>query len=278
MHISDPVLVREDGVPLYTLSSAVDDGEIGITHILRGEDHVTNTAVQIQVFQALGYNVPEFGHNALLQMADSKLSKRVGGGEVKALREAGYEPMAVNSLLARLGSSDPIEPFADIHSLIQQFDISKFGRAAANYDEAELERLNEKLLHQLSYNAVAERLQHMGLETLDEPFWLAIRENLKRLADAKDWWEMVYQPITPVIEDERFTQDAAALLPEGTLSEAAYHEWIDRVKVATGRKGKQLFMPIRLALTGRKDGPELPKLFSLLDKKKLSLRLQGETV
>lgn len=275
-HISDPVLIRGDGVPLYTLSSTVDDGETGTTHILRGEDHVTNTAVQLQVFEALGYEPPQFGHNALLQMAEGKLSKRTGGGEIKNLREKGYEAMAVNSLLARLGTSDPVEVFNDMEALISQFDIKKFGRAAANYDEGELERLNEKLLSRLPYSAISSRLEEMCLGEITEAFWLAVRENLSRLEDIRDWWEMVHQPITPVIEDEKFTHDAAALLPDEALSEAAYHEWIDRVKVATGRKGKNLFMPIRLALTGRPDGPELPKLFSLLDTETISLRLQGQ--
>lgn len=271
---SDPVLVRADGVPLYTLSSTVDDCDSGITHILRGEDHVSNTAVQSQIFEALGHTPPQFGHNALLQMADGKLSKRKGGGDIKGLREAGYEPMAINSLLARLGSSDSIEAFAKMDELIAHFDISKFGRAAATYDENELARLNEKLIAHTSFAAAQPRLAALGI-TADETFWNGIRGNLPMFADAKTWWEILHQPITPPADEVEFTRKAAELLPTGTWDEVSYKAWVEAVKEATGRKGKELFMPLRRALTGREDGPEMPKLFSLIEPQKAQARLMG---
>lgn len=273
-NISDPVLVREDGVPLYTLSSTVDDGETGTTHILRGEDHVTNTAVQIQIFEALGYTPPLFAHNALLQMKDAKLSKRTGeGGTVVGLRKDGYEPMAVNSLLARLGTSDAIEAFADMNALIEQFDISKFGRAAANYDEGELERLNHIVLGMRHFKDVQKRLKELGLDTIDEAFWNSIRANLTKLDDIKDWWQILKEPITPIIEtdDADYCEQAATVID----NVESFKEWTDQLKEQTGRKGKALFMPLRKALTAREDGPELPHLFDLLPREIAQQRLRG---
>jgi glutamyl-tRNA synthetase len=275
-HISDPVLIREDGVFLYTLASTVDDSNIGITHVLRGEDHVTNTAVQVQIFEALGYAAPQFAHNALLQMKDGKLSKRKGGGDVRTLRSEGYEPMAVNSLLARLGTSDPTEAFTDMSALIEQFDISKFGRAAANYDETELVRLNEKVLQELSFDAVKDRLLALGVTKADAAFWEGIRTNIKKLADAKSWWEILHQPITPANDDPELTTLSASLLPPTPWTKESYQQWIEQVKNQSGRKGKQLFMPIRLALTGREDGPELADVFRLIEPEKARLRLSGK--
>jgi glutamyl-tRNA synthetase len=274
-HISDPVLVRADGIPLYTLSSTVDDGLSRITHILRGEDHVSNTPVQIQIFEALGYTPPQFSHNALLQMAGGKLSKRKGGGEIRGLRETGYEVMAVNSLLARLGTSDPIEIFSTMDELVTQFDIQKFGRASATYDEAELARLNEKYLAHLSFADAKPRLIALGMTEADEAFWLGIRGNLTLLADAQIWWEILHQPLAAQQEEVAFTTQTAALLPAGLWDEAAYKAWIEQIKAATGRKGKELFMPLRLALTGREDGPDLKDVFRLIDPQKARLRLEG---
>ena len=271
-HISDPVLVREDDVPLYTLSSTVDDGENAVTHILRGEDHVSNTAVQIQIFQALGYEVPQFAHNALLQMKDGKISKRKGGAEIAALREDGIEPMAVNSLLARLGTSDPVEVFGSLGELVQQFDIGKFGRSAALYDEAELLRLNEKLLQELPFAAVQERLA----PEMDEAFWLGIRGNIRQLSEAQGWWDILHSPLRAPEENVEFTRRAEQLLPQGSWTAEAYRAWIDNLKEQTGAKGKELFMPLRLALTGRLDGPELVEVFQLIEPEKARARLRGE--
>ncbi|MDG1286524.1 MAG: glutamate--tRNA ligase [Rickettsiales bacterium] len=274
-HISDPVLVRADGVPLYTLSSTVDDGETGTTHILRGEDHVTNTAVQIQIFEALGYEPPIFSHNALLQMKDTKLSKRTGeGGTVVGLRNDGYEAMSVNSLLARLGTSDSVEAFLKIEDLITQFDINKFGRAAANYDEGELARLNHSILSVSHFNEVKDRVAEIGLPQIDETFWNSTRPNLQKLADIKDWWQILKEPLEPSIdaEDSDYCAQAAAAID----NVESFKEWTNMLKETSGRKGKQLFMPLRKALTGREDGPEMARVFELLPKETAIERLKGK--
>ncbi len=274
-HISDPVLVRADGVPLYTLSSTVDDGESGTTHILRGEDHVTNTAVQIQIFEALGYTPPIFAHNALLQMKDTKLSKRTGeGGTVVGLRNDGYEPMAVNSLLARLGTSDPVEPFMQIEQLVEQFAISKFGRAAANYDEADLERLNQMILSVSHYNDVKDRVNAMGLTQLDETFWNSTRANLHKLSDIKEWWQILKEPLNPLVAQE--DADYCVQAAEAITHVESFKEWTAALKEHSGRKGKALFMPLRKALTGREDGPEMARVFELLPKETAIERLRGK--
>lgn len=273
-HISDPVLIREDGVPLYTFSSTVDDGETGTTLVIRGEDHVTNTAVQTQIFEALGYTPPMFAHTALLQMGDAKLSKRVGGGSIRELREAGFEPMAVNSLLARLGTSDPIEPFMKLEDLIGQFDFSKFSRAAANYDVHELERLNHAIISVSHFNAVKDRLHAMGLSALDETFWNSTRANLQKLADIKDWWQILKEPLQPAIDAE--DSDYCAQAAEKIAEAVSFKDWTEILKEASGRKGKALFMPLRKALTAREDGPEMARVFELLPKETAIDRLRGK--
>ncbi len=275
-NLSDPVLIRKDGVPLFTLSTSVDDGQMGITHILRGEDHVSNTAIQVQIMEALGYNVPVFGHTALLQMKDGKISKRVGGGDIRSMREGGIFPMVINSYLAKIGTSDAIDLFTDMQALIDGFDIKKFGRSMAHFEHEELERLNTKLVHQLPFEEVKAMLAKEGLNDVDESFWEQVKANLGSVGELKDWWEMLHQPIQPVIEDADFTQAAAQLLPDGEWSEESWGEFVEKVKGETGRKGKQLFMPLRLALTGRTDGPELPKIFALLGRERAQKRLQGE--
>lgn len=274
-HISDPVLVRADGVPLYTLCSTVDDGEGDITHILRGEDHVTNTAVQIQIFKALGYTPPIFAHNALLQMKDTKLSKRTGeGGTVVGLYNGGYESMAVNSLLARLGTSDPVEPFLNIDKLIEQFDITKFGRAAANYDESDLNRLNQMILAVSHFNVVKDRIHTMGLTAVDETFWNSTRANLNKLSDIKDWWHILKEPIQPAIEAE--DSDFCALAAEKIHEAENFKDWTNILKENSDRKGKSLFMPLRKALTAREDGPEMARVFELLPRETAIERLKGK--
>ncbi len=275
-NLADPVLVREDGVPLFTLSTSVDDGTMGITHILRGEDHVSNTAIQVQIMEALGYTPPVFGHTALLQMKGGKLSKREGGGDIRSLRADGLFAMVVNSYLAKIGTSDAIALYESLDALVESFDIGKFGRSTANYDPDELQRLNEKLLHGLSFDAVSAQLDALGVRGVDADFWEQTRANVSSLVQVKDWWELLYQPITPVITDAGFTNQAAGLLPEGEWGEHSWSQFVDAVKAQTGRKGKELFMPLRLALTGREDGPELAKLFALLGREKAHKRLKGE--
>ena len=272
--ISDPVLIREDGVALFTLSTSVDDGEMPITHILRGEDHVSNTAVQVQVMEALGHKLPRFGHMALLKMKEGKISKREGGGDIKSLRAEGVFPLVLASYLAKIGTSDAIELAGTMDELVQQFDTRKLGRAMANYDPEELTRLNQKYLHHMPYAEAKPGLD----AAIDEAFWLQIRGNLHALTEAKDWWQMLHQPITPRIDDAGFTAQAATLLPVGEWGEGSWDQFVNAVKDATGRKGKELFMPLRLALTGMEHGPDMKTVFALLGRARAEKRLRGEAV
>lgn len=274
-HASDPVLFREDGVPLYTLSSVVDDGDMAITHVVRGEDHVSNTAVQVQIFEALGFAVPRFAHLALLKLKEGELSKRIGSGGVRDFRAQGLFPLSLNSYLAKMGTSDPVELAESMDALAESFDFGKFGRAAATFDEEELNRLNARLLHQLPFEDVQGWLWGQGVE-ITEAFWERVRANTMALPQVKEWWELVSQPITPKIADPEFCRKAAELLPGGEWNDASWKEFAEAVKTATGRKGKELFMPLRLALTAREDGPELATVFKLLGREKAEKRLLGE--
>lgn len=269
-HMSDPVLVREDNVPLYTFASVVDDGQTFVTHVVRGEDHVSNTAVQVQIFEALGYKLPEFGHLALLKTKDGEMSKRVGGNDIRTLRENGIMPMAINSLLAKMGTSDAVEAFTEISALVDSFDFSKFGRAPANYDVAELEKLNEKLLHKLPYDEVKSLIPYA-----DEKFWESIKANLKNITEAKMWWDILHGDIgADLNHDERaFLRGIISLLPSSPYDETAWDAWLAAIKPTTPRKGKELFMPIRKALTGLEHGPEFKKLLPLLGSEKVIKRL-----
>lgn len=272
-HMSDPVLVREDGVPVYTLASVVDDGDMAITHVIRGEDHVSNTAVQIQLYQALGFTVPEFAHMALLKTKDGELSKRLGGNDIRALREAGVLAMAINSLLARIGTSDAVEPFDSLAPLVEQFDFSVFGRAPANYDVGELEKLNEKILHRLPYAVVKEQIPFA-----DESFWLSVRGNVKALAEVKAWWDILRGDVVAGLSgDERaFVRACVPLLPQEPWDGGSWDSWIAAIKPTTTRKGKELFMPLRKALTGLEHGPELKVLLPLLTRQQVVQRLDQE--
>jgi len=268
---SDPVLVREDGTYLYTLPSVIDDIDFGVTHVIRGEDHVTNAAVQIEITQALGGNVPTYAHHSLLTGTDGKgLSKRLGSLSIGAMRESGLEAMAVVSHAALLGTSDNIHPCADYSELVEGFDLGKLSRAPAKFDEAELNHLNAKLLHHLPWEAVRDRLQFGS-----EAFWLAIRGNIEKLLDSKTWFDIVTNRINPVVsgEDRAFVTDARALLPQSPWDGTTWKIWTDTVKAATGRKGKPLFMPLRLALTGLDHGPELAQLLPLIGRERALERL-----
>lgn len=277
--LSDPVVVREDGRPLYHLCSIVDDIDFGITHVVRGEDHVTNTAWHIQMIAALDAPTPVFAHLPLLADAGGEgLSKRLGSLSLASLRdEEGLEPMAVVSLLARLGTADPVEPFASVAPLVQGFDFARFGRATPRFDLEELRRLNARLLHALSFEEIADRLADLGFGAVDARFWQAVRPNLEKLADIGDWWQVARAPVAPAVEEPEFLAQAAALLPAGAWDETTWEIWIAAVKEATGRKGKALFRPLRLALTGREAGPELRVLLPLLGPERTRARLAGET-
>lgn len=280
---SDPVVIREDGRPLYHLCSVIDDIDFGITDVVRGEDHVANTAAHVQMFEALGAKPPRFAHLPLIADKEGKgLSKRLGSLSLRALRDdSRIEPMALVSLLARLGTADPIEPFGDISPLIAGFDFGRFARGTPKFDEAELTRLNARILHDLPFAAAADRLTDLGLpvgpQGLDEAFWLAVRPNLETLADITDWWRVATGPVEPCIpsEDMGYVAQALDLLPEGRWDERTWTAWTSALKSATGRKGKGLFMPLRLALTGMGKGPELAPLLPLIGRDRVAARLAG---
>ncbi|WP_411819734.1 glutamate--tRNA ligase [Hyphococcus formosus] len=271
--VSDPVLIRADGVFLYTLPSCVDDIDLSITHVMRGEDHVTNTGVQIEIIKALGGTPPQFAHHSLLVGADGQgLSKRLGSLSIQAMREDGIEPAAITSLLAKLGTADPVVPQSDLMKLAESFDFDRLGRAPARFDNTELEALNAKLFHETAYDAVADRLSDAKIS---EPLWNAVRGNITRLSDVAEWVEVVDGEIDPVIEDAAFANEAAVLVPD-ELNDDSWQELTNAIKEKTGAKGKKLFMPLRLALTGRARGPEMAVLLPLIGAEKARARLRGE--
>ncbi|MFZ4540999.1 MAG: glutamate--tRNA ligase [Rickettsiales bacterium] len=288
--LSDPVMFREDGVVLFTFATSVDDGELGITHIIRGEDHVSNTAMQVQIMQAMGHKVPVFGHMALLKMKEGKISKRVGGGDIRSLREGGVFPLVLMSYLSKIGTSDSIDLAESMEALVSSFAISKLGRAMANYDPNELDRLQEKYLHKMSYEEAQQEFSKFKtpegipirldvMQAVDEKFWYMVRPNLKSLDEIMVWATIIgNMPITNLItpEDLAFTKQAAAFLPNEELNDQSWDKFVNAVKEATGRKGKELFMPLRIALTARHDGPEMNKVFALLGRDRAEKRLKGE--
>ena len=269
--LSDPVLVRGDGSYLYTLTSVIDDIDFGISHVIRGEDHVVNTAVQIEITEALGGTPPAYAHHSLLTGADGKgLSKRLGSLSIASMREAGFEAMAVVSHAALLGASGSIHPCTDYQELIEGFDLAKLSRAPARFDEAELAHLNAQLLHMTPWDAVKDRLGHGS-----EAFWMAVRGNLEKLADSKGWYEIITNRINPAVAagDRDFISETVKHLPSPPWDTTTWKTWTDAVKAATGRKGKELFMPLRLALTGLDHGPELAQLLPLIGRDKALERL-----
>jgi glutamyl-tRNA synthetase len=271
--LSDPVIRRADGSWLYMLPSAIDDVDMGITHVVRGEDHVTNTATQIQMFSAMGAAPPAFAHEALLTGSEGKLSKRLGSLGMDAMREAGIEPMAVIALLARLGTSDPIEPVTSPATLIASIDFGRFGRAPARFDDEELAGLNAKILHQTAFASVAERLP----DGMGEEAWTAIRPNLTRLSDVAEWWQVIEGPVNAVIdaEDADYLAAAAAAVSTINWSEDPWHGLTESLKATTGRKGKPLFLPLRRALTGLDHGPDMKALLPLIGRQRALERLRG---
>ena len=273
--LSDPVLFREDGRVIYTMASVVDDIDHAITHIIRGEDHVTNSAAQIQLFEALGASAPVMGHVALLAGADGEgLSKRLGSLSIGQLRGEGTEATALASLLARIGTSDPVVPARDMASIIDGFDLSRFGRATAKFDPAELAQVNVRVIQQLDFTVVADRLAALDIGG-GADFWLAVRDNLEAVDEAAHWWQVCTAPLVPVIEAAEVTNAAADLLPEGDLSDV-WGDWTKAVAAATGAKGRGLFMPIRQALTGQARGPEIAPLLPFIGRQRIQARLRGE--
>tara|TARA_R110002033_G_scaffold69397_2_gene120746 strand:+ start:419 stop:1744 length:1326 start_codon:yes stop_codon:yes gene_type:complete len=266
--VSDPVLIRGDGQILYTLASVVDDTEMGVTNVVRGSDHVTNTATQIQIMQALGGTVPAFAHHSLLTGPQGEaLSKRLGVLALRDLRERGVHPFALLSIMSRLGSSDPVELRTDMAQLIDGFDIERFGSAPTKFDVEDLFPMTGRYLQTLALEDVAEDIAALGVpDGKAALFWQVTRENITTMQDLRGWWRMFSEGAEPMIADEdaAFIAEAMALLPDGEFDETTWSTWTNAVKEATGRKGKSLFMPLRLALTGQARGPEMAAVMPLL--------------
>ena len=275
-NLSDPIVIREDGSMTYILCSAIDDIDFGITHILRGEDHITNTAIGIQITKALGATPPTIGHISLLKSKVEKISKRIGGFDIKSLRDQFIEPMAIKSLLAKMGTSDSIEAVSDMDQLLKQFELGKFGLSAVNYDFDELKHLNHKLISNLSYKEIKPSLDEKEIE-INEEFWLSVRGNLNSIGEVIDWWNICNKAIKTnnLPENEGFLKQSSALLPEGEWDVSTWDLWIKQIKEKTGRAGKQLFMPLRMALTGKEEGPELKLLLPIIGRDKVIERLRS---
>ena len=269
--VSDPVLIKESGQILYTFASVVDDTEMGVTDIVRGADHVTNTATQIQIIKALGGEVPSFAHHSLLTGPDGeKLSKRLGNLSLKDLRAQGIEPMAILSLMSRLGSSDPIELRSTVQEVVDGFDVSKFGAAPTKFDPADLEPMTARVNAAKPFAEVAGMVAGLGVPAdLAEKFWSVVRENITYLSDMGPWWEL-FRDGTPAVvdaEDAEFIEAALGMLGEPPYDDQTWANWSNAVKEALGRKGKQLFMPLRKAVTGRERGPEMADVMALMQVK-----------
>jgi glutamyl-tRNA synthetase len=271
--LSDPVIRRADGSWLYMLPSAIDDVEMGVTQVLRGEDHVSNTATQVQMFTALGAEPPKFAHEALLVGAEGKLSKRLGSLGVAELREAGIEPEALVALLARLGTADPVDASLDTQALAASFDLSRFGRAPARFDEIELHRVNAAVVHHLPFARVA----HLLPEGMTEAAWATIRPNLAHIGEAGEWWQVIAGPIAPPAFDDEtraYLAQAAETLAAGEWGDDPWRALTAALKDATGRKGKPLFLPLRQALTAHDHGPDMASLLPLIGREAAIERLR----
>ena len=275
--LSDPVLIREDGTYLYTLPSVVDDIDFGVTHVIRGEDHVTNTAVQIQIFEALAGAAPRFGHHNLLTDAGGGgLSKRSGALSIAALRTKGVESLAVAALAVMVGSAEAVRPVASLDELAGLVDLSQLSHGSARFDEAELDALSARTLHRLPYAAVAGRLSALGVAGENaEALWLAVRDNLSRIEDAAAWRQVAEGEVKPIVEEPDYLKFAASCAPEGPWDQSTWSAWTGRLKEVTGRKGRALFHPLRLALTGREAGPDLGPLLPLIGRARALARLSA---
>ncbi|OFW80976.1 MAG: glutamate--tRNA ligase [Alphaproteobacteria bacterium RIFCSPLOWO2_01_FULL_40_26] len=276
LHFSDPVLVRDNGVPTYTFCSVIDDIDYKITDIIRGEDHITNTAIQIQIFEALDAAIPDFAHLALVKASHGKISKREGGFDIKALKNEGYEPMSIINLLAQIGTSDALKIYKNFDELVANFSFEKFSKSATNYDIGELTNINQKLLQSLDFKEVEMVLEEIGItEKISPKFWNIVKSNLCFLHEIKDWIEICSNKFrfSNKKEDQEFLLQAASLLPSDTEDENCWNLWFAEIKKHSPRKGKELFMPIRLALTGKEHGPEMRFLVNLITKDEILKRL-----
>ncbi len=274
--LSDPIVIRADGSMTYMLCSVIDDVDYEISHIIRGEDHMSNTAIQIQMFEALDKFPPIFGHLSLIINKDAKIAKRVGGFEISTLREeVGLEAMTITSFFSLLGSSTQIIPYKKMDELVKYFEIGSFSKSPTIYQPDDLERLNHKLLISLDFNEVKDRLKAIEAEYIDKSFWLSVRPNLKTLFDAKDWWDICHK--TPNLKglnlDKDYLKQAANLLPEEEITTETWSIWTKKLAAITNRKGIELFLPLRLALTGKESGPEISKVLPLIKREEIVKRL-----
>lgn len=277
-HQSDPIVVREDGTLLYMLPSVIDDADFGITHIIRGEDHVTNSAVQIQMFAALGANPPEFAHLPLITGLDGKLSKRTGSLSIAEMKETGIEPMTINVFLAHLGSGKSLNPYFNLKKLAQDFELSAFGRSQPKFDLKELEHINSLIIKNMPFKEAQKRLKNLTVSNITEDFWETVQPNLNNLKEFEEWHQICMQDINPVIseEDKNFLKSSVNMLPPIPWNENTFSLWIKNITNTTSRKGQELYRPLRLALTGLEHGPELKYLLPLIGKEKTIKRLSQD--
>jgi len=272
--VSDPVVRREDGNYTYMLPSIIDDIDFHITHVVRGEDHLTNTAVQIQMIQALKAKVPTFAHLSLLHFDNNKISKRVGGLDIRSIKEDGIESMALSSYLTKLGTSDSIEAHINTQSLIDTFNIEKFSSASTQFNLNEVYQLNSKVLQKMSFDVMKERLHQTGIDSAE--FWYFIRGNIDRFSDVNEWWQICKSHINPIILNKEFIKIALDMLPQGNFDENTLSEWVKAIRQKVDIKTKDLFIQLRLALTGKEAGPELAKLLIFIGREKIITRLKEE--
>ena len=271
---SDPVVVRADGRPLALLASVVDDIEFGVSHVVRGEDYLSRTSAELQLFEAIGAHPPSYAHHSRLAMPRAADPDTFN---LRRLRESGVEPMALNSYLAKVCSSDPVEIRRNLKELLRDFELGKLGRATARHDAAAVEALGRKFVHGMPFEAAAPRLQALGLDDAGQAFWEAIRSAINAVPEAAEWWRIVNEPVEPLIDDPGLAAAAADLLPGGRWARGTWLEWTVLVANATGRNGRELYRPLRLALTGRGDGPEMQDLLPLIGPDRAAARLRGHT-
>ncbi len=279
-HFSDPVLIRQEdengfGIPTYTFCSVVDDIDYAITDIIRGEDHITNTAIQIQIFEALGSTPPSFAHLALVKASSGKISKREGGFDIKSLREEGYEPMSIVNFLAQIGTSDSLKIHQDFQGLINDFSFGKFSKSATNYDITEIQNINQKLIQEIDFNIVKNRLKQLTIDQeIDKVFWDFFKGNLIFIHEIKEWIDICYGNFRHQNNpnDCEFLLQCLEVLPLDTKNSQAWQIWLDDIKKISPRKGKELFMPIRLALSGKESGPELKHLVNFIPRQEIIAR------
>ncbi|MDF0607363.1 glutamate--tRNA ligase [Wolbachia endosymbiont of Onchocerca gibsoni] len=271
-HISDPIVRREDGIYTYMLPSVIDDIDFNITHIIRGEDHIPNTVAQIQIILALKTKAPTFAHLSLLHFNDNKISKRKGGLDIRLIKKSEIEPITLVSYLAKLGTSDPIKVHVDMQSLIDSFDIKKFSSASTQFSLSEVYKLNSKALQKMPFKAVKERLNQIRVNSSE--FWYFIRSNIEKFSEVAKWWQICKSDIEPVIFDKEIIKIALNVLPQGDCNENTLSEWVKAIRKVVDTKTKDLFMQLRLALTGTKTGPELAKLLVFIGRERIVARLK----